>query len=112
MTRQEAHLALFAFFADHLETKGFFVAEVKKLLDRKDEAALIIGSVTPWHSASEPTTNVCFHCASPLQPNAPPVTEWVAECVEAARAARPEAVAAAEPLRVQCLVDPNPGLKQ
>lgn len=86
------------------------MAAVKALLDRKDAAALIIGSVTNWQGGEK--TNVCFHCASALDPSGPQVTAWIADCVEAARAQRPEAVAAAEPLHVHCLVDPNPGLTQ
>lgn len=108
MTPVEVHLKIDRFISDYLEKKNHFLdAGVK--VSPEDEAAFILASVTP-HGASGPGTNILFNCASTLDPNSPPVTQWVEECVRALRTGAPELVEAAGQLYPSCLQEPEPGL--
>ncbi len=109
MTKDDACLKLHAFIADFLEQHQYYL-DSGAPVSSKDEAALIIGSVTP--SLSEPKTNVLFYCASSLDPSSPPVTTWIDECMDAARRSCPDEITAAQQLAVSCIRHGRPGLVQ
>jgi hypothetical protein len=109
MTHDEACLHLYGFWMDYLESRGYFLG-AGAAVDPKDEAAMIIGSVTP--DASGLKTGVLSLCASGLDPEAAAVRGWMDDCVAAARRGASEAVAAAGELVVACSREFRPGLVQ
>lgn len=108
MTRDDARLALFSWLCDYLESRGQFLNE-GLAVGRKDEAALVIHSITPY-AAGDPRLSVFFGCAMNLDATGPVVSRWVSECVDAARREIPDTVAAAGELVVSCVAHPMPGL--
>ncbi len=108
MTHGEALLALHAWLYDRVECRRWFLGE-GVAVGRRDEAALILNAVTAASSAP-PRAVVQFVCAMGLDPDGPPVTRWVEECVAAARREVPEVVAAAGELVVVCTPNAMPGL--
>ncbi len=108
MTRDEACLALFVWLCDYLEGRRHFLDE-GLAVGRRDEAALVIHSVTHY-GEGDPRVAVFFGCAMDLAANGPDVSRWVRACVDAARGAIPDTIAAAGELVVSCVAYPMPGL--
>jgi len=108
MTRDDARLALFSWLCDYLESRAHFLKE-GVAVGRKDEAALVIHSVTPY-AEGDLRVAVFFGCAMNLDATGPVVSRWVSECVDAARREIPDAVAAVGELVVSCVANPMPGL--
>jgi hypothetical protein len=108
MTHDEACLALHGFWMDHLESRGYFLGP-GVAVDPEDEAAMIIGSVTP---DGERRSAVLFMCASTLDPDGPAVRAWMDDCIAAARRDAPAAIAAAGALAVACARSFGAGLSQ
>ena len=75
-------------------------------LHPRDERALSFVGAT-WH-VSEPQVSFLFRCAYRLDPKAPPVTDWIAECMERARQALPEVFARIEREDILCFAANGP----
>ncbi len=108
MTREEACYQLMFWLNEHLESRRWFLDE-GVAVGRKDEAALVIHSVTSY-TEGDLRAAVFFGCAMNLDATGPVVSRWVSECVDAARREIPDTVAAAGELVVSCVAHPMPGL--
>lgn len=87
-------IAIEEFVIAYVEQQGCFLERGQKAVTpwrKKDHAALIF---TRANVVSDAAWVARFHCASCLDPRSPPVTTWVAECLDAARAALPDDFAA------------------
>jgi hypothetical protein len=96
--------ALRKYLSAYIEYRGGFLDEWGDA-GEDDKAALELGNATPWKN--EPKISLAFRCAPDLAADAAPVTEWIEECVKAAREAHPNAFAAAEVV-VACFVSHDP----
>lgn len=98
---------IYRFLIDYIESRGHFLEEGADVED-EDCAALRIAPVTD--SGDKTKTNILFRCASTLEPNAPPVTAWIEECMQAARKEFPDLLGNADLLNVISIRHPYPGL--
>lgn len=91
MNKKEISRAVNEFLTTFIESREGFIWEATESVswwDDRDERALVLGSANPH--VSEPTMSVVFHCSKQLDPKSPPVTDWIEECLAAARGALPE----------------------